>query len=110
MTVIGMIRQPSSGRSKASKARLSCLPAVWAPSPDYKEAKGVIANYIEALTKAAPPRVVALSSMGANRTSGLGMITALSLLEQGFRNLKSPIAFVRAGGFFEKMGIPFTAP
>ena len=77
------------------------LPSVWAPSPDYKEAKGVIANYVEALTKAAPPRVVALSSMGANRTSGLGMITALSLLEQGFRDLKSPIAFVRAGGFFE---------
>ncbi|UHL64195.1 NmrA family NAD(P)-binding protein [Paralcaligenes sp. KSB-10] len=77
------------------------LPAVWAPSPDYKEAKSVIANYVEALAKAAPPRVVALSSMGANRTSGLGMITALSLLEQGFRNLKSPVAYVRAGGFFE---------
>jgi uncharacterized protein YbjT (DUF2867 family) len=77
------------------------LPAVWAPSPDFKEAKGVIANYVEALTKAAPPRVVGLSSMGANRTSGLGMITALSLLEQGFRKLTSPIAFVRAGGFFE---------
>src|SRR5260370_19351452 len=39
--------------------------------------------------------------MGANRTSGLGMITALSLLEQGFRDMISPIAFVRAGGFFE---------
>jgi uncharacterized protein YbjT (DUF2867 family) len=77
------------------------LPAVWAPSPDYKEAKGVIANYVEALATAAPPRVVALSSMGANRTSGLGMITALSLLERGFRDLTSPIAFVRAGGFFE---------
>ena len=77
------------------------LPSVWAPSPDYKEAKGVIANYVAALTKAAPPRVVALSSMGANRTSGLGMITALSLLEQGFRDLTSPTAFVRAGGFFE---------
>ncbi len=77
------------------------LPAVWAPSPDFKEAKGVIANYVEVLTKAAPPRVVALSSMGANRTSGLGMITALSLLEQGFRDLASPVAVVRAGGFFE---------
>ena len=63
------------------------LQAVWAPSLDYQEAKGVIANYVQALTKAAPPRVVALSSMGANRTSGLGMITALSLLEQGFRDL-----------------------
>ncbi|HEY1780586.1 MAG TPA: NmrA family NAD(P)-binding protein [Roseiarcus sp.] len=77
------------------------LPAVWAPSPDYKEARGVIANYVEALTRAPAPRVVALSSMGANRTSGLGMITALSLLERGFRDLRSPIAFVRAGGFFE---------
>ena len=52
------------------------LPAVWAPSADYREAKGVIANYVEALSKVVPPRVVALSSMGANRTSGVGMITA----------------------------------
>jgi uncharacterized protein YbjT (DUF2867 family) len=77
------------------------LPAVWAPSPDFKEAKDVIANYVEALTKAVPPRVVALSSIGANRTRGAGILTALSLLEQGFRDLTSPVAFVRAGGFFE---------
>jgi uncharacterized protein YbjT (DUF2867 family) len=77
------------------------LPTVWAPSPDYREAKDLIAKYAEALGKAVPPRVVALSSMGANRTSELGMITALSLLEQAFRSLPSPIAFVRAGGFFE---------
>src|SRR3981189_2742345 len=77
------------------------LPAVWAPSPDYREAKGVIANSVEALTKVVPPRVVALSSMGANRTSGVGNVTALSLLEQGLRSLPSPVAFVRAGGFFE---------
>ncbi|HEX3893867.1 MAG TPA: NAD(P)H-binding protein, partial [Terracidiphilus sp.] len=42
------------------------LPAVWTPSPDYREAKGVIANYVEALIQAVPSRVVALSSMGAN--------------------------------------------
>jgi uncharacterized protein YbjT (DUF2867 family) len=77
------------------------LPAVWAPSPDFKEAKSVIANYVEALTKAAPPRVAVLSSMGANRTSGLGMITALSLLEQGLSHLTMPITYVRAGGFLE---------
>jgi uncharacterized protein YbjT (DUF2867 family) len=77
------------------------LPAVWAPSPDFKEAKSVIANYVEALTQAAPPRVVVLSSMGANRTSGLGMITALSLLEHGLSHLTMPIAYVRAGGFLE---------
>jgi uncharacterized protein YbjT (DUF2867 family) len=77
------------------------LPAVWAPSPDYREAKGVIANYVEALTEVVPPRVVALSSMGAHRPGGVGNVTALSLFEQGFRSLTSPVAFVRAGGFFE---------
>jgi uncharacterized protein YbjT (DUF2867 family) len=77
------------------------LPAVWAPSPDFREAKGIIANYVEALTTVVTPRVVALSSMGAHRTSGLGIITALSLLEQGLHSLPSPVAFVRAGGFYE---------
>ena len=77
------------------------LPVVWAPSPDYREAKSVIANYVEALTTVVPPRVVALSSMGAHKTSGVGNITGLSLLEQGFHRLPSPVAFVRAGGFFE---------
>ncbi|HKT28485.1 NmrA family NAD(P)-binding protein [Dyella sp.] len=77
------------------------LPPIWAPSPDFKEAKGVIANYVGALTKVPVPRVVALSSMGANKTRGMGLITALSLMEQSFRNLTLPIAYVRAGGFFE---------
>jgi len=77
------------------------LPAVWAPSPDFREAKGVIENYVEALTRVVPPRVVALSSTGAHKTSGAGMITGLALLEQGLHSLPSPVAFVRAGGFFE---------
>jgi len=77
------------------------LPPIWAPSPDFREAKDVIANYVEALTQSPVPRVVALSSMGANRTSGMGLITALSLLEQAFRDLTGPIAYVRAGGFYE---------
>ncbi|WP_414442149.1 NmrA family NAD(P)-binding protein [Burkholderia sp. 22PA0106] len=77
------------------------LPPIWAPSPDFREAKGVVANYVEAFNKAPVPRVVALSSMGANKTSGMGLITALTLLEQGFRDLTVPIAYVRAGGFFE---------
>ncbi len=86
---------------KSIEGAFVMLPAVWAPSPDFREARDVIANYVEALTGVVPPRVVALSSTGAHRTSGLGMITALSLLEQGFRSLPSPVAFVRAGGFFE---------
>ena len=60
LTVTGIIREPSSGRSKALKARLSCCRLSGALA-DYKEAKGVIANYVEALTEAPPPRVVAPS-------------------------------------------------
>src|SRR3984893_15067830 len=41
------------------------LPAVWAPSPDFKETKGVIANSVEATPQARPPRGAGLSSMGA---------------------------------------------
>ena len=52
------------------------LPSVWTPSPDYRRVAVTIASYVQALTKVLPLRVMALSSMGANRTSGLGMITA----------------------------------
>jgi uncharacterized protein YbjT (DUF2867 family) len=90
-----------TGALRGIEGAFVMLPPVWAPSPDFREAKGLIANYVEALTKAAPPRVVALSSMGADRTNGMGMITALSLLEQGLRSLSSPVACVRTGGFFE---------
>jgi hypothetical protein len=48
------------------------LPTVWAPSPEFREAKGVIANYVEALTKAPAPRVVALSSMARTEPAGWG--------------------------------------
>jgi hypothetical protein len=46
------------------------LPAVWAPSPGYKEAKGVMANYVEALIRAAPPPgIVSLQKPRAERHS-----------------------------------------
>ncbi|WP_223217418.1 hypothetical protein [Rhizobium cauense] len=96
MQLEGCFVLSSSLSLKGVEGAFVMLPPVWAPSPE-----GVIANYVEALTKAAPPREVALSSMGANKTSGHGVIEALSLLEQGFRDLVSPVAFVRAGGFFE---------
>src|SRR6202021_3213676 len=72
---------------KGAEGAFVMLPAVWAPSPDYKEAKGVIASFVEALSKAPPPRVVALSSMGANRTNGLGMIRAVRSLEKHLATL-----------------------
>ena len=77
------------------------VPPIQTPSRDFREAKAVIASYKQALAQAAPPKVVALSSMGSEKTSGLGLITSTHLLEEGLRDVSFPIAFIRAGGFYE---------
>lgn len=72
-----------------------------APSPDFREAKALLASYKEALERSAPPKVVALSSIGSEKTSGLGLITSTHLLEEALGDEPFPVAFVRAGSFFE---------
>ena len=71
------------------------------PPPDFSDAKTSLTSYKEALEKAPVPRLVALSSMGSEKTEKLGNITATSLMERAFSNLPFPTAFVRAGSFYE---------
>jgi len=71
------------------------------PPPDFSDAKASLASYTAALTKKPVPRLVALSSMGSEKTENLGNITATSLMERAFSNLPFPTAFVRAGSFYE---------
>lgn len=77
------------------------MPPIQTPSPGFPEAKAVLKAYVEALGEAKPPKVVALSSMGSEKESGLGLITATSLMERALADVPMPAAFVRAGGFFE---------
>jgi len=77
------------------------MPPIQAPSRDFREAKAIIASYKQALAKSAPPKLVVLSSMGSEKSSGLGLITATHLIEQALGNEPFPVAFVRAGSFFE---------
>jgi len=77
------------------------LPPVSAPAPGFPEAKAVIASFREALRQAPPPRLVVLSSVGSQRSSGLGNITSTHLLEEALDNLPFPTAFIRAGSFLE---------
>lgn len=77
------------------------LPPVYTPSPDFAESRRLIAAYAEALTAARLPRLVVLSSNGAERTSGLGAITPLALLERALEHLPGPTAFIRPGAFYE---------
>jgi uncharacterized protein YbjT (DUF2867 family) len=77
------------------------MPPIQTPSRDFREAKAIIASYKEALAKAPPPKLVALSSMGSEKTTGLGLITATHLLEEALSNEPFPVAFVRPGSFYE---------
>ena len=77
------------------------MPPIQTPSRDFREAKAVIASYKDALAKSAPPKLVVLSSMGSEKSSGLGLITATHLIEQALGNEPFPVAFVRAGSFLE---------
>lgn len=80
------------------------LPSLMIPSPGFPEAKGFIANFREALEKSPPPRLVVLSSVGSEQSSGLGNITSTHMMEQALDDLPFPTAFVRAGGFIENYG------
>jgi len=77
------------------------MPPVMVPSPGFPEAKAMIASFQEALRQSPPPRLVLLSSIGSQQSSGLGNITTTHLMEEALGDLPFPIAFVRAGGFFE---------
>jgi NAD(P)H dehydrogenase (quinone) len=77
------------------------LPASFAPAPGFPETKALVAALCQALAAARPPKVVCLSSIGAHQTHGLGLITALRLLEHGLADTASPLAFLRPGWFLE---------
>lgn len=77
------------------------LPPFFTPAPGFPEARAMVDSFREALWKAPPPRLVALSSIGAHQPGGLGMITAVRILEEGLRDLPFPTAFVRPGSFLE---------
>lgn len=77
------------------------IPPIMAPEPGYPESKAVIASVKEAVEKAAPPRVAVLSSIGAEKPTGTGLITGAYLFEEALSGVGAQVAFVRAGSFLE---------
>lgn len=75
----------------------------FAPQPGYPNAHAAAAVLKEALTKARPERVTALSSVGGQRESGLGLITQVHILEEALAALPIPIptAIMRPAWFME---------
>jgi uncharacterized protein YbjT (DUF2867 family) len=73
----------------------------FAPQPGYPNAHAAAAVLKSALMQAAPERVVALSSIGGQRESGLGLITQVHILEEALADLPIPTAILRPAWFME---------
>lgn len=58
----------------------------------------------EAIRRAGVPHVVALSSSGAHRTEGTGIVRALHDFEQALRGAAPSLTFIRATEFMENWG------
>jgi NAD(P)H dehydrogenase (quinone) len=77
------------------------VPPNFAPAPGFPELRKTLSSYHAALAKALPKKAVYLSSIGAEQTTGLGLITGSHLLEQTLSDLPIAQAFLRAGWFME---------
>jgi uncharacterized protein YbjT (DUF2867 family) len=78
------------------------LPPVFDPAPGFPDAKAAIAVIREALVRAAPPKVVVLSTIGAD-SDRPNLLNALRLLEEALTDLPMPITFLRAAWFMENV-------
>jgi uncharacterized protein YbjT (DUF2867 family) len=76
------------------------LPPVFDPSPDFSEARRVIAAVREALEVARPSRVVSLSTIGAQALQP-NLLQQHQLQENSLGTLPLPITFLRAAWFME---------
>lgn len=86
---------------RGSEGVFVMVPPYFAPAPGYPETRSIVANIRSALVAAKPKKVVCLSSVGAQRQHGLGLITQSQILEQEMRALPFPSAAIRAAWFLE---------
>jgi NAD(P)H dehydrogenase (quinone) len=77
------------------------VPPDFTPAPGYPKAQAVAAALRKAIEKTRPKRAVYLSSVGAHREKGLGLITQCHILEQELSTVSRPNAFIRAAWFME---------
>ncbi len=79
------------------------IPPNVAPEPGFPDSVARIAGIKKAIVAARPPRAVFLSSIGGEKTSGLGLVTTAHLLEEDLGSTGVPSAFLRAGSFMENI-------
>jgi NAD(P)H dehydrogenase (quinone) len=76
------------------------IPPLFDPAPGFPEVRAVIAALKTAISAARPPKIVCLSTVGA-QASQPSLLSQLGLVEQEFGALDVPITFLRAAWFME---------
>jgi NAD(P)H dehydrogenase (quinone) len=79
------------------------IPPNMVPDPGFPDSVARITAIKKAVLAAKPPQAVFLSSIGGEKTSGLGLVTTAHLLEEEFGSTGVPSAFLRAGSFMENI-------
>ncbi|WP_426129074.1 NmrA family NAD(P)-binding protein [Pseudomonas sp. DWP1b1] len=70
------------------------------PQPGFPEARAVISAVSQALQAAAPPKVLCLSTIGA-QAEQVNLLTQRTLMEQALSALDIPVTFLRPAWFME---------
>jgi NAD(P)H dehydrogenase (quinone) len=76
-------------------------PPDFAPSPGFPESRAIVGAIRSALADATPPKIVCLSSIGAQHDNGIGLLHKLYVLERQLGQLSMPCTFLRPGWFME---------
>lgn len=76
------------------------LPPIFDPGPGFTEGRAMLASLRAALEAAKPPRIVCLSTIGAQAVQP-NLLNLLGMMETSFSELPLPVAFLRAGWFME---------
>jgi len=76
------------------------LPGIFDPRPGFPEARAAIESIRHALQRARPPRIVCLSTIGANAPQP-NLLNQLGLLEQALSSLPVPTTILRPSWFLD---------
>jgi NAD(P)H dehydrogenase (quinone) len=74
-------------------------PPEFAPSPGFPESTAIVGAIRGALAEATPPKIVCLSSIGAQHDHGIGLLQKLYVLERELGQLSMPRTFLRPAWF-----------
>lgn len=84
------------------------LPGMFDPKPGFPEARAAIESIRKSLEAARPPKVVCLSTIGADAKQP-NLLSQLGLFEQALQSLTAPVTFLRPAWFLDNAAFDLAA-